>query len=527
MKESLSEKQNENEIDEKKNILLKEFSKYGFSENNLISQSELSLILDNKSPNNKFDINLLDDLFKFLNLNELSIISISKFVSGFFSFQDNFISDKERLNEEYLKQKEIFDNLSKMCDKHKEEKINEEGFSENGKLSGEIIDINFNIDLNEIKEIILKIKYKDETKDIIQDMNQIIYGNENNNKTFEFKASSEKDNIEFILLSKDNSGNNKEIGSQTYSLEGLSSHESIFVQIDIRLSENEENIAAIIKANIALKKSEFKYYENLKEKEESKFNNLQLNLEQVKEKIKKLEYIYSNKNGNKKEDKNKKDKINKKEKNNEQGISKKIFEFHENKYIIKFNNERICKNGIKVTNIFTDKENEENKVKKPTKEKDIKKILEINKEKNINNDIKNNCNKIDIKNNNNKTDIKNSTDKIDIAKDSNENITQNYNNEFNYVQYYEQPNQDNILNINNYEQNYSSYNNTFLSENNNNNFLINESVLPVKYMPPIVNDVIYNTNIGTLPQPQTDNIFYDTNLINTNYDINNINLYNY
>ena len=45
--------------------------------------------------------------------------------------------------------------------------------------------------------------------------------------------------------------------------------------------------------------------------------------------------------------------------------------------------------------------------------------------------------------------------------------------------------------------------------------------------PPIINEVIYNTNIGTLPQPQTDNIFYDTNLINTNYDINNINLYNY
>ena len=251
-------------------------------------------------------------------------------------------------------------------------------------------------------------------------------------------------------------------------MEGLSSHESIFVQIDIPLNENEENIAAIIKANIALRKSEFKYYENLKEKEEIKLNKLKTDLELIEEKIKKLEYIYLNKKNNKKEEKNQKDRSNK---SNGQGMSKKIFEFPENKYIIQFNNERICKNGVKVTNMFTDDENWQNKVKKTKKENNIKKESEINKEKNKNNDI----------NINNK--------KIDIKKNSNESENQNFYN-LNNVQYYEQTSQDNILNINNNERNYSSYNNEFINENNRNKVLIQENVLPVKSMSPIVNEVI-------------------------------------
>ena len=52
------------------NFLLNEFTKYGYSEDNLISQSELNLFFQRKSQKNNLDNNLSEKLFNFLNLNK-------------------------------------------------------------------------------------------------------------------------------------------------------------------------------------------------------------------------------------------------------------------------------------------------------------------------------------------------------------------------------------------------------------------------------------------------------------------------
>ena len=169
--------------------------------------------------------------------------------------------------------------------------------------------------------------------------------NDNNNKSFEFKASSAKDKLEFILISKDIFGNIKEIGSKIYSSEELDFQESILVQLEYPLNGNEEHIAAIIKARICLKKSEIGYYENLKRKEEIKLKKLMSDLELAEKNMKELEYIYS------KEKKEEKDNI-KTINNNNKGLSKKIFHFPEKKYIIEFNNERnekFFENNLKIS----------------------------------------------------------------------------------------------------------------------------------------------------------------------------------
>ena len=75
-----------------------------------------------------------------------------------------------------------------MCTKYQDEKLNEEGFSENAKLSGEIVDLNFNLDLKEMKEIIVQIIYGEQKHEITQNVEKE-QENENNNKSFEFKAS--------------------------------------------------------------------------------------------------------------------------------------------------------------------------------------------------------------------------------------------------------------------------------------------------------------------------------------------------
>ena len=164
----MEETKNENEEqinpekDEEKsnyNFLLEELSKYGYSEDNLISQSELNLFFQRKSKKNELDLDFSEKLFNFLNLNKLSVITISQFISGFLQIYKEFIKKREELNKEYSEEKQIYDNLINMCTKYQDEKLNEEGFSENAKLSGEIVDLNFNLDLKEMKEIIVQIIY--------------------------------------------------------------------------------------------------------------------------------------------------------------------------------------------------------------------------------------------------------------------------------------------------------------------------------------------------------------------------------
>ena len=53
-------------------ILAQELAEYGYDKKNRISQSELLLFLNRKSPDGKFDPNLSEKLFQTLNLNKTS-----------------------------------------------------------------------------------------------------------------------------------------------------------------------------------------------------------------------------------------------------------------------------------------------------------------------------------------------------------------------------------------------------------------------------------------------------------------------
>ena len=145
-------KSKEEEIS-KEEILLNELSQYGYTNDNLISQSELTLFLDRKSTKNKFDISLLEKLCSLLNLTEYNTVTISQFISGFVKMDEEFRKTREELNEEYLNKKKEYENIIDMCKRYQTEKLNEEGFSENARLSGDIIETIFNVDLDGIEEI--------------------------------------------------------------------------------------------------------------------------------------------------------------------------------------------------------------------------------------------------------------------------------------------------------------------------------------------------------------------------------------
>ena len=510
----------------KEEILLNELSEYGYTEETLISQSELSLFLDRKSPKNKFDISLLEKLYSILNLTEYDTVTVSQFVSGFLKMDEEIRKSRDELNEEYSNKKKNFENILDMCKRYQSEKLNEEGFSENARLSGDIIESTFNVDLDGIEEIILSIIYGDEKQEIKQNVKQKEEEDKENNKHFELKALSGKEHLEFKLMTRNYLNYVAEIGSKTYSLEGIQNQEPFFIKVEIPFDDDfandkEGNLAAIVKAKIALRWSDYEYYEQQQKNEEPKLKKLLSDLEQAEESIKKLDYIFSA------EKKNEKNEAENNVRKSSEFLNRKILEFPDNNFIVDFNNERIdtvIRKGIKVdfnnekeVEVSMENQNEEeNKEEEKNEEenkKEEKNEEENKEEENKDEENKENENDIQIMNDNN--NINNSTEQVhqnfqnfsyEIMNNSESNIEIANNNEIkkeNILSNNDIVNQGEQINLQDEvnifpEKNITSYTDTLLTQSTR-KALIQENTLPLKYLPQKINKVIYDTNISTLP----------------------------
>ena len=536
----------------KEEILLNELSEYGYTEETLISQSELSLFLDRKSPKNKFDISLLEKLYSILNLTEYDTVTVSQFVSGFLKMDEEIRKSRDELNEEYSNKKKNFENILDMCKRYQSEKLNEEGFSENARLSGDIIESTFNVDLDGIEEIILSIIYGDEKQEIKQNVKQKEEEDKENNKHFELKALSGKEHLEFKLMTRNYLNYVAEIGSKTYSLEGIQNQEPFFIKVEIPFDDDfandkEGNLAAIVKAKIALRWSDYEYYEQQQKNEEPKLKKLLSDLEQAEESIKKLDYIFSA------EKKNEKNEAENNVRKSSEFLNRKILEFPDNNFIVDFNNERIdtvIRKGIKVdfnnekeVEVSMENQNEEeNKEEEKNEEenkKEEKNEEENKEEENKDEENKENENDIQIMNDNN--NINNSTEQVhqnfqnfsyEIMNNSESNIEIANNNEIkmeNILSNNDIVNQGEQINLQDEvnifpEKNITSYTDTLLTQSTR-KALIQENTLPLKYLPQKINKVIYDTNISTLPLIDARKKVTYVNMSENNNDVYNSNIY--
>ena len=536
----------------KEEILLNELSEYGYTEETLISQSELSLFLDRKSPKNKFDISLLEKLYSILNLTEYDTVTVSQFVSGFLKMDEEIRKSRDELNEEYSNKKKNFENILDMCKRYQSEKLNEEGFSENARLSGDIIESTYNVDLDGIEEIILSIIYGDEKQEIKQNVKQKEEEDKENNKHFELKALSGKEHLEFKLMTRNYLNYVAEIGSKTYSLEGIQNQEPFFIKVEIPFDDDfandkEGNLAAIVKAKIALRWSDYEYYEQQQKNEEPKLKKLLSDLEQAEESIKKLDYIFSA------EKKNEKNEAENNVRKSSEFLNRKILEFPDNNFIVDFNNERIdtvIRKGIKVdfnnekeVEVSMENQNEEeNKEEEKNEEenkKEEKNEEENKEEENKDEENKENENDIQIMNDNN--NINNSTEQVhqnfqnfsyEIMNNSESNIEIANNNEIkkeNILSNNDIVNQGEQINLQDEvnifpEKNITSYTDTLLTQSTR-KALIQENTLPLKYLPQKINKVIYDTNISTLPLIDVGKKVTYENMSENNNDVYKSNIY--
>ena len=267
------------------------FTSSGFKSNNRIGQSELLQILNKHNTSGPYDNILIEKIFEVLNLDSTSTIFVEDFINGFLQFEEDLRRNTEVLNIKLSQEQERYAKLAEECRRYKSEQLNSEGLCENAKVFGEITDIDIKRKLEGIKEIIIKVIYNEKSEELHFKIGNI-NSNEMLNKSFVFKPSSRKDHFEFIMKGVNDRNQVFDIGSKVFPLTDINSYEEYAVEIVVPEIENEEQIAAFIHAKIVLYWSDYKYYERLKRKAESRIKKLTSAVNKAREYLKYVREVY-------------------------------------------------------------------------------------------------------------------------------------------------------------------------------------------------------------------------------------------
>ena len=457
------------------------FFKTGYKSTSNINQSELIQFLNRRSSSGKFDPIISGKLFEVLSLDAMSTITVEEFINGFLQFEEEIQKNAEDFSIKLSKEEEIFSQIENDFKKYKES-LTADGLCENAKVSGEITEIDIQKKLEGIKEIIIKIIYNEKNEELHFKMGDIS-SNELEHKTFEFKPTSRKDHFEFIMKGINDRNQEFDIGKKIFDLSNINSHEEYLVQIVVPEIDNEEIIAAFIKAKIVVFWSDYKKYEKQKKKAENKLKKLTIAKNKAEEYLKKIREIYG-------------DLVKKQpdlivDFNNEKLMQRKGAKLNVNfnntkeveapgsNYVVEFNNQKevLIKQEVKTETKIV--ESNEKKIEPPVQE-NVENVENVEQ-----NNVQENAEIINTE-----------------GEDQNNNYENNYENIENYE--YEQgveTNYENYENIPGEIVGETEIRNSIqdaVIRQSLNKPLIQENTLPVIRQEK-VNEVIYDTNVKTLP----------------------------
>ena len=267
------------------------FSNSGYKSGSKVGQTELIQFLNRRSKSGRFDPIISEKLFQVMSLEASSTLSVEEFINGFLQFEDELRKNAESFSMKLAKEEEIFAQIDDEYRRYREEHLNVEGLSDTAKISGEITEIDIKRKLEGIKEIMIKVVFNDKSEELhfkIGDINS----SEMEHKTFEFKPTSRKDHFEFIMKGINERNQIFDIGSKVFPLTDINSNEQYLVQIVVPEIDNEEQIAAYIKAKLTFYWNDCKYYEKQRKKAESKLKKLTIAKNKAIEYLQKLREIY-------------------------------------------------------------------------------------------------------------------------------------------------------------------------------------------------------------------------------------------
>ena len=276
-------------------ILLKQFSNYGYKPTNRISKSELILFFERKLRNAQFNEDL-KNIFAYLNINDTTTLTIEQFISGVLQLENEIRSNYEMCKSQYLEQENIFNNLSQQCQKYGAEKYNEEGFGESANLHGEIINMQFKKYMQGCQTVIITLEYAGQKKELKPKYSP--NGNVIINEPIEFKAKSKKDTIEIHVQGDTGYGYIYELGSKSYTLPELKTQEDFTDKITIpefsAYGQDPKEAKTLAELNVKLGMiwSYYDIYELQRQNEEPKLNQLRINMQNAEENLNKFNQIY-------------------------------------------------------------------------------------------------------------------------------------------------------------------------------------------------------------------------------------------
>lgn len=172
------------EIKQKIDALIKGMNELNINLDDELTKVQINHFLNERKINGReFDRVLINKLYEHLNLNdENPTINAGEFAKLFIQFESEINKQTNDFYNKYKNEKEEYNRLDDECRKYQQEKVNQEGFCENAKVTIIIEDVDIKSKIEGIQSISIKIIYNNEERET-----QFICGEDNNqiNQKFE------------------------------------------------------------------------------------------------------------------------------------------------------------------------------------------------------------------------------------------------------------------------------------------------------------------------------------------------------
>ena len=275
---------------QKGDTLLKQFNEMGWDLENELTKEEILSFL-NKNSKAGFDQNLSSKLFEVLGLEDTKKITVEDFISYYIQFEEDLNQNKVELKKKITSEQKKFNLYQEEAHKYKDEKLNSEGFCENAKLNLEITDIEIKKNLTDVNQVFLSLLYNNQNAEFSFDYSRNII--QFNDKIFEFKSVSKKDNFELILkYTKNNSDYVYDLSKKVFPLEEITTQDEYGVQITLLEEKNQDQVVAFINSKITLHWSDYKYYTEKMKNSEIRLRKLNEASSKVNQYISQINELY-------------------------------------------------------------------------------------------------------------------------------------------------------------------------------------------------------------------------------------------
>lgn len=227
-----------------------------------VSQQELFDFFDRRTENpHGFNRKLLQTLFDQLELTADNTVTVEDFIRGYVQFESSIKANSNGIYKQLISQQEHQNTIVQDFNVYKSSCLNDEGIASNAKITVTITEVNMQKKLDDIKLILVTIKYND-----IEHHTKFIIGDAQNNLThlneqFVFTPKSKKD--KFIYNLKGINCDNEEflIGQKDIDLGAVEKNEKYEIEVAIPEIDDINTVIANIKTEIKFDWNDIAKYE--------------------------------------------------------------------------------------------------------------------------------------------------------------------------------------------------------------------------------------------------------------------------